>query len=222
MDNAMFNLQIIRACQRRKWTAYLEIATAESSDKYPWDDDESRIVKYMLNAVLNENEKLLILDEIEQSAGLNTQTYYSSLYMDKKQLRELGDGFDVGCHGYAHVNLENLASKDTRNDIKKCIDVLRDHGIEPESISYPYGHSGAVSLRVADIAHECGLRMGFTMERAVNLSLHAPMCFARIDTNDALLGKSHGMVVKDGSIYTMPPIAPCRRIYVDEAYWRND
>ena len=53
-----------------------------------------------------------------------------------------------------------------------------------DAVSYPQGSISAVSKEVAHLAKKAGYKCGWTMERALNLTIEDPFLFARIDYSD--------------------------------------
>ena len=100
-----------------------------------------------------------------------------------------------------------------RRDLRRSREALEQlGGCGVPFVSYPYGGVSAVGSREARAAGGLGHRIGFTMERALNVSLDEPLLLARIDTNDAPGGKRPLMQVVGGAVECAQGLAPASRV----------
>jgi peptidoglycan/xylan/chitin deacetylase (PgdA/CDA1 family) len=49
------------------------------------------------------------------------------------------EGFDLGCHGYRHVNFALMGPYKTYLEFNKAMDAFKDAGINPKYFRAPYG-----------------------------------------------------------------------------------
>ena len=194
----------------------LESAGNRLHGKYFFDDEATAQAKLFLNAMVSPQEQARLLDHIEQGAELDSRDYFDDLYMTRAQITDTARRFAVGAHGYAHLPLGSLDRGAAAEDIGASIATLRDMSIDVHSIGYPYGYADAVTQVTLDLAREAGLALGFTTERALNLSLAKPLAMARVDTNDAPEGKRPIINCTGSEISVTAPITPGRRRYVEE------
>jgi peptidoglycan/xylan/chitin deacetylase (PgdA/CDA1 family) len=166
------------------------VEAMEVTEKFFWDDLETRKLKYLFNVLLNDEEQGRLVDQllvrhVEQDRG-----YFERLYLTSAQVVELDRRHALGAHGYSHAALARMTASAIESDILRNLSVLEKlAGRRPVTISYPHGFAETVSPMVFDVAERCGLRFGFTLERSFNLSLRSPLALARVDTNDAPGGK---------------------------------
>lgn len=189
MEPAEFHNCITVVCRDTGLSDRLEAAKGSTHGRYFWDDIETRNTKYLLNVLLSDEERALVVDALRERLGLDGEEYFENLYMTREQVKELSEHFSVGTHGYSHNALARLSKRKIEKDIRQSLSVLSEFGCAPEIISYPYGYEGAVSPIVFQVAKACGLRAGFTTERSFNMTLADPLALARVDTNDAPGGK---------------------------------
>ena len=188
-EPSAFQKMLLSGCEQLGFSDRLAEAERGTDGKYFWDDAETKKAKYLLNVLLEGEEKTQLLGLLEAQVEDDSEAYFAGLYMTPSQVNELGRRFGVGTHGYAHEPLSRMAESEVEKDIRRGLDSLSSMGVNPVSISYPYGYEAAVSPTVFDVSKRCGLRIGFTTERSFNVTLKAPLAYARVDTNDAPGGK---------------------------------
>jgi peptidoglycan/xylan/chitin deacetylase (PgdA/CDA1 family) len=189
IEPSAFQQMLFSGCEKLGISKGITGGEIECEGKYFWDDAETRKAKYLLNILLTDIEKEGLLNLLEKQAGIEGEDYFATLYMSPRQIKELGQRFSVGTHGYSHTPLARKSRLEIEADIKRGVVALSPICGSPASISYPHGYEGAISQEVFDAAKQCGLRLGFTTERSFNLTLEAPLALARVDTNDAPAGK---------------------------------
>jgi peptidoglycan/xylan/chitin deacetylase (PgdA/CDA1 family) len=190
MEPAAFLDCVAAACRDLGLSERLEGASEGIPSRYFWDDPETRKAKYLLNVMINDEERALLVDSMQRRVDLDGEDYFENLYMTPSQLKELDERFAIGTHSYSHSALAPMSSSQIEEDIKHSMNALSRLECTVKTISYPYGYEGAVSPAVFAVAQSCGLQAGFTTERSFNLTLGDPMSLARVDTNDAPGGKS--------------------------------
>ena len=117
----------------------------------------------------------------------------------------------------AEAQLGLPITKNQIDELRQSLVDLRDQtGYTPFAVSYPYGGPRAVSPDVVAAAQAAGLRLGFTMERAFNRSLDAPLLLARVDTNDAPGGKSPQIEITNGNAHLVGNVCPHRSLWVEQ------
>ena len=166
----------------------------EAASMYGYDSPEAAMVKYALNVALPFDRREAAVDAVFQRVFGGEEEFCAGLYMGAEQVAELERRHRaVGAHSYAHRPLSRLGPDGLRDDLERNAGVLEAlTGARPAVISYPYGSPDAVDRAVAAAAEQAGFVAGFTMERAFNRSLAAPLLLARIDVNDAP-GGSHAL-----------------------------
>jgi peptidoglycan/xylan/chitin deacetylase (PgdA/CDA1 family) len=194
------------------------IATAESGieGKFFWDDLETKKAKYLLSVLLTDEERDQILQSMEQKMGIEREACFHHIYMTSSQVKELSGSFAVGTHSYSHTPLACKDRSEIEREIRQSMSVLSQVCESLSSISYPWGHNSAISSPVFEIARRSGLRLGFTLERSFNLTLKAPLAFARVDTNDAPGGKKPIIIPSDNGLQLKGTMKPSRTEFFRE------
>lgn len=155
--------------------------------QYRYDDSLNARLKYLLNFVLDENQKASFIEgAFLKRFGAQSQAAISeSLYMTPEMILELSESGSLGTHGHDHLPLALLGNEDIKFQISESLDILSQWGCRNiQGISYPYGGRTAVSEVLAQISIDLGLSFGFTMERATNQSIAHPMLIARFSNSD--------------------------------------
>ncbi len=173
---------------------------------YRYDGDRSALTKWRLNYELEAGLRDRFTDSVFAELVSSEESWCTSAYLDADQIRMLGGRGYLGNHTYGHLPLRKLSDAALSSELTRSQKALQAiTGAPVPFISYPYGGENAVSSRESLCAAKAGFRVGFTMERAVNLSLTDPLLLARLDTNDAVGGKR-----------PLPALAPRSR-YLQEA-----
>lgn len=155
--------------------------------QYRYDAQLSRRVKYFINFVLDEEQRLRWFQEMFVSQFGDERAVASSLYMNIDDLRLLGAQKMLGAHGHMHLPLATLRREHMHAEIATSTEILsRLSGGNPIGISYPYGGKTAVSAELFSEARAMGYQYGFTMERGVNWHhiIDDSLSLRRIDVND--------------------------------------
>ena len=150
-------------------------------------------MKYLLNFTLSAADRDALVEVLFGDIFGSREAMMSrELYMDRGADRRTGPrGFDRharrtstcrwGC-SFARKRGGSLPSR------FGCSTSGPDGG--RSRLSYPYGSREASSLQVAAAAAEQGIELAFTMERAANRDLAAPLHLSRFDNNDLPGGKA--------------------------------
>ena len=167
-----------------------EVSTEKAKLLYPYDTEEAARLKYMLNSLLNEEQRTALIEicfaEVFPGKEAKMAGY---LYMDREQLRAL-DG-SIGSHTHAHLALGLIGEDAARNEIESSMKHLEGWlGRRPFAVSYPYGSREICTKRVGELTAAAGADFAFTMERAANRTFASPHHLTRIDCNDAPGGKT--------------------------------
>lgn len=158
------------------------------SEKYKYDDERARKIKYFLSFVMDPYEQKRFIDGIFKDLVPDEREFASRLYMDKEDIKKIARHGMLGTHSSSHHPLASLPRKDMLEDIRHSIRFLNSvTGVKVHSISYPYGVGSAVSDELMAVAKEAGLDLGFTVSRGVNdsVDLKSSLCLKRINTNEA-------------------------------------
>lgn len=157
---------------------------------YPYDSAEARALKSLFNYDLPlEEREALSAAAFEEVYGTEAP-WAERLYMGPAALRKLAEAGFLGTHTHAHRPLSRLDPARIRGEIDESLDILeKTTGRRPSAVSYPYGNPLSVSGEVFEIAAECGLKTGFTTERAPGDAGTPRLAFPRYDAEDLPLGK---------------------------------
>lgn len=155
--------------------------------QYRYDDELGRRVKYFLNFVLEENERLAWTTEYFARLFGDERVVAASLYMSSDDLHRLSVKRALGSHAHSHLPLATLGVDRMGHELAYSRLLIEEMTTSlPAGVSYPFGGKSAVEHEVFDSASSCGYAYGFTMERGINdLPERAnPMALRRIDVND--------------------------------------
>ena len=164
----------------------------EAKNQYRYDSINSQRLKYILNFVLSEDEKIVLIDDYFEKLFGDEGKFYSSFYMGENDIKTLSRKGMLGNHGYAHLPLATLDIHDAKEDVLKSTKIFENLTQErSRSFSYPFGGKSAVNESVAKILETNNYDFGLTMCRGFNASLEQRFLLKRIDTNDAPGGKNY-------------------------------
>jgi peptidoglycan/xylan/chitin deacetylase (PgdA/CDA1 family) len=195
------------------------VSDEEAQAAYAYDTADAARLKFFLNVTIPSSQREEALERVLAMIGETEEEFCARLYMSEEQVAKLDrEHGAVGSHGYAHVPLATLGAAGIRDDLEHGAALLeRVTGTRPRVLSYPHGSERAVSRTVAEQASAAGFLVGFTMERAFNVTLEDPLLLARIDTNDAPGGKRPLFAIDGDSPLADEGMAPARTRYTDEA-----
>lgn len=164
----------------------------KAKTQYRYDKIESQKLKYCLNFMISENQKVEIIKNYFERTFGSEESFCDSFYMNKEDIREISDSNMLGNHGYGHyplATLSEMAYKMDINDSTSYFQAITQNKLS--SFSYPYGSKSAVNSRVASHLKELNYDFGLTMNRGWNHDFNMPYLLKRIDTNDAPGGKNN-------------------------------
>lgn len=114
---------------------------------------------------LDESSRSRRLDEL--GVTRSGPAYYP--FMSAAQCRELSAcGFDVQCHGDTHASLSGESDERVADEIKRSATFIRNLGIDPWALAYPYGHVPANLNTARNAMAAAGIRAGLTTHAAAN------------------------------------------------------
>lgn len=171
---------------------------------YNYDEEETALLKYLLNFKLGLQEQQAFINPLFQQL-FEEEKVAAALYMDRQMLQELSSRGELASHSHRHLPLGQLSSEALQEELETTQDFFRSNFGKPSAaISYPYG-SFEASTGVSEVVKNAGLRLGFTMERAANEDLHQDsLLLSRFDCNDLPRGKNN--LFKGESIFTNPQL----------------
>ena len=163
---------------------------------YIYDNEISACLKYLLNFKLSIKEQEQIINPLFNSIR-NEEQVNKELYFSNEQLDVLSDENSLGSHSHNHIPLGINTIKEIEREFTKTQSFFkRKFNKEAYSISYPYGSYEACD-QVISIGRNKNFKLGFSMERAVNLNLSEPLMISRYDCNDLPQGKNNLFDNKD-------------------------
>lgn len=169
-----------------------EVDSAVASGVYKYDTPEVARLKYTLNFALDPRDVERLMERCFATLlGGDEARQAEELYMSVEQVRELASYGCIGTHGHEHLPMGRLAPEAARDQIRTSLRLLSTWTPEPiVTLSYPYGSHDACSPDAAELAVQEGVEFAFTMERASNAEMDAPMFLARCACNDVPGGSS--------------------------------
>lgn len=176
-------------------------------NQYRYDPLPAARFKYVFNFMLPLSLQRQFVDQCFSSYISDDEVAVSrSLYMTREMLQELGAAGAVGSHGHDHLPLAQLDDAQARRQIAQAKALLDEWRVTfVDAFSYPYGGKTACSQQTGAMAAASGHRFAFTMERAGNGDLSAPMFLARFSNSDLPGGNAAGWGV--GELFQAVPHA---------------
>jgi peptidoglycan/xylan/chitin deacetylase (PgdA/CDA1 family) len=173
-------------------TLDLERECEAASLHYNYDSPEAARLKYLLNFLLNPDQRDRLVEVLFAEVFTGQESAISrGLYMDVGQIRELSRHACIGTHAHEHLPLGLLPPALAEKQIEMSLAYLAEwSGYRPFALSYPYGAHNVCSRGVGETAERLGVEFAFTMERAGNRDLRQRMHLARFDCNDLPGGKA--------------------------------
>ncbi len=171
-----------------------EVADEVVKAQYVWDDFSTAKLKYLINFLLNPEEKRALVQAMFDECVSSELLFAEKLYMTRTQIQDLGNRGFLGGHGNMHIPLAGLSAEALRQEIAKSKSALYEVSGEcVKSISYPYGGETAISKEVFSESRQQGFVSGMTMIRGLNTEhdlINGGLRLKRFDTNDVFGGKS--------------------------------
>lgn len=161
----------------------VDVSVAQES--YRYDTLPVAKLKYFLNYMADAIFVEELLDSLFDYMGLIEGDFADKFYMDRDMVHNLAQRSMLGAHTVSHRPVAKMSLLEAEEELKKSKEILAEiGGCDIEAISYPLGNADAVSRESGDLAKKIGYKVGWTMERALNITTEDPLLFARIDAND--------------------------------------
>ena len=162
------------------------IPEAEIRAHYRYDPFPTAQFKYWTNYVLPPDLRGEFWDDLILELYEKESDFCEEWYMDESMIAAMHKEFEcIGSHAWSHDPLASMTEAEATRELVHSRKVLEDctRGAIL-ALSYPLGNANAVGQREGALALEVGYRLGFTMERAINMTGRYPTLMARIDCND--------------------------------------
>lgn len=204
---------------QESFTEIIEKIKVESQQKYRYDEPTAASIKMVFNTsrVFNLKIRERIISRLFLNLVTDEKQFTDQLYLDKKQLIYLFDHGMLGLHSHSHKSLASLPNIQIEKDLKinkSAIENLVSGKIV--GVSFPYGGKPDVNSKVLAVCQKIGFKLGFTMERAFNLTLANPLMFARLDTNDVIGGKNPMFEFKKNNLNILHGMTSKRNLFFKE------
>jgi peptidoglycan/xylan/chitin deacetylase (PgdA/CDA1 family) len=182
-----------RAAHARKLRLSVsEVADADLAGKYRYDTRDVARVKFYLNAIIPQEMRAEVLEEVFRARLGPTEEYSRSHYAAPEMISEMNRaGHEIGLHSHQHVRLSAATPAAVLKDLQKNKTMLDDICERPARwIAYPYGDAASYDSTVLEISRSLGCKVGLTMVRGINrCDSIRPLEIRRCDTNDVIGGK---------------------------------
>lgn len=157
---------------------------------YNYDPEETAVLKYLLNFKMNIEQQQEFIDPLFRGF-FNNEKVVADLYFTEEMLYKLQEQNALGSHSHHHLPLGQISTEELKAELEESQKFFcNSFGSSTKLISYPYG-SAEASLGIAAEVENAGYKIGFSMERAANVSLRKDsLLVARFDCNDLPLGKN--------------------------------
>lgn len=151
-----------------------------------FDDKETVFVKRILQFVLKDQLRTLVLDTLFKKYFnyIKEEVLANELYLNYDQIKTMKDlGMHIGVHGYSHKWLGKISKQEFKFEIEKSLEIMDDFvDINGWTINYPYG---SYSKELLEYLMSTKCKLGFSTEvRTVNLIKDNKFTLPRLDTND--------------------------------------
>lgn len=189
-----------------------------SRQYHRYDTPELARFKHIVSKLLPEDLKERIITPIFRELVPDEAAFVREFYLLPDEVRELAGSHDVGTHTLSHRSVSALSWEELEREISLGLESLAAIGVgNIRAIAYPFGSSAEFMPHVLSVVKRHSLALGFTMERAFNVSLRQPLLFGRADTNDVPGGKNPNFTVEAGEIkITSSSFGTHRKLYFDE------
>lgn len=218
MPPETFAVKLERACSDLGIAVPARKGFVSADGQNIYDGEDVRYIKHVVNHSLAPDGQVKVAGRLCHDAGLNPRHYARELYMTVPMVTDLWRRGMLGSHGWEHTPKTGLAAEALFRDFSDNQEWFSRVGAGPVPwVSYPYGGRTAVSPAVADCASRAGHRIGFSIERAVNLTAAQPLLFGRLDANDLPGGKHPLLRIERDTIRVIPPATLGRRWFMEES-----
>lgn len=170
---------------------FSDLEKVKAKEIYRYDDENSAVLKYILNFKLNFKQQEGIIKNMfdlhfEESSVLE------SLYMSEENLKEIAKLGYLGSHTHSHYPLGLLNTEKIKFELENTKTFFeRLTGSKVDLVSYPYGTPETCTDEVAEMAKKVGYKLGFTTNRGINTATSNHLLLNRFDCNDLLGGKNY-------------------------------
>lgn len=188
----------------------------EAQDKYCYDNEETAVLKVLLNSTLDAARRDLVVGMFFAKQVQDEAEFAEELYFSQEQMIDLARRNMLGLHGHDHTPLVGPAAEVVANVAANKAAIESIVATPIQSISYPYGSIADLDIEALPGLRALGIRLGFTMEPSINSTLKEPLLFARIDTNDAPGGKRPTFSMEDESILATGNLSMRRHLFTVE------
>ncbi|SFN32981.1 polysaccharide deacetylase family protein [Salegentibacter flavus] len=158
---------------------------------YNYDSSQNARLKYLLNFKLSTIEQENIINPLFQQV-FDEKKVATELYFSEKMLTNLWEEGSLASHSHSHLPLGKLSQAEVEQELRQTQDFFKsEFGKPAKAISYPYGSYEACK-NIRESASNSGFDLGFSMERAGNISLQEDsLLLGRYDCNDLPGGKNN-------------------------------
>lgn len=190
---SIIDSKIIISAINKKQTINLSFADKATAQKiYRYDSKKDSELKYLLNYKLSFSLKEDIVNELFEKY-FSENEILNKLYMTKNQIKDLASKGCIGSHSHNHLPLGLLKREIIEFELKHSKMFLEEMtGEKIEMVAYPYGSNEACTEEVATIANKIGYKLGFTVNRDINLNNQNYLLLNRFNCNDIIGGKNYG------------------------------
>jgi len=158
---------------------------------YNYDSKENALLKYLLNFKLSHEQQKNFVEPLFAEV-FEEKKVTEELYFTQEMLQELHKKGVLGSHSHRHLPLGRISASVVEKEMRNTQNFFVERfGQKAVSLSYPYGSRDSCE-GIQKIVRKAGFQLGFTMERAGNISLKKDsLLLARYDCNDLPGGKNN-------------------------------
>jgi peptidoglycan/xylan/chitin deacetylase (PgdA/CDA1 family) len=157
---------------------------------YRWDTEEAAQFKYLLNFVLTEDIKELILGNLFTEILGDPDEFARRLYLDWSEAAAMqADQMIAGGHTHSHRPLGRLSAAEQRLELSMCTTMLRQRLRRQAEwpFSFPYGKLDSFDEHTLQLLNEFGYDCAFTTVPGDNSPGADRFKLRRIDPKEATI-----------------------------------
>lgn len=153
---------------------------------YPYDNEEDRKIKYILNYKLENEIKHNILEELFNEVIPDSHNFSKELYLSWDEIKEMHEeGMEFGAHSHRHLVLSHLDKEEMYEDIvisKKLIETKLKSRLNV--FCYPYGDKYSFNNITISIIKKLGFSFGVSAIKGINEKYFDNFRIRRMDTKE--------------------------------------
>lgn len=156
-----------------------------AAETYQFDAPEHQVLKYLINFTLPYECVDEVTSRMLPIHGIDEEEFCRRTYLTPDEMRGMADrGHLIGCHSHLHQPLSRFGEEALKADITTNQEFLRELGLTPSWLAYPYGSEWSLPKDTRAFASVNGIRAAFSYDRGWNTPEVPHDRLRRIDCNE--------------------------------------